>query len=124
MKFTPAIVCDDNWRFRVPHREKPMKAKHLKRKYPRFAEQFDGSTEDACLSWYWKLDKATGIFEFKDPEAEEEVAEELGVKLMEEEMLDEDSTGSTKALSVEEIEAVHEHIRDIRTGLKKLNEAE
>ncbi len=122
MFYAPGVPCNENWRFRVPHREKPMKAKHLKRKFSSFTEQFDGSTEDACLSWYWKLDKATGIFEFKDPDAEEEVADEMGVKVSEGEYVDEDSTGSTKALTAEEIEAVHEHIRDIRTGLQKLKE--
>jgi hypothetical protein len=101
-----------------------MKAKHMKRKFASFTEQFDGSTEDACLSWYWKLDKSTGIFEFKDPDAEEEVAEEMGVKIAEGEYVDEDSTGSAKALTPAEIEAVHDHIRDIRNGLKKLNETD
>lgn len=45
----------------------------------------------------------------------------MGVHLCESELIDEDSKGSAgKALTAEEIAAVHEHLADIRHGLNML----
>jgi hypothetical protein len=119
MYFEIGIKCADNWRFSVPHREKPLKAKRIIKKFPKFAADFDGSSKECCLSWYYKLDKATGVFEFKDTESEIEVADLLGVEISESVMEDmETSTGSVKSLTAEEIAAVKEHLADIREGLK------
>lgn len=115
------VICPDNIRFRVPHREKPMKAKHIARKFPEFAKEFDGSSSECTLQYYYVYNKTEEVFEFKDPDCEEEVAELLGVNLTNDIIVDEEiSTGSV--LTKEEIAQVHEHIADIRAGLKKLKE--
>jgi hypothetical protein len=121
MFFHVGIPCKGSWLFTVPHRTKPMKARHIARRYPKFAAEFDGSAEECCLAWYYKLNKAEGVFEFKDSDAEDEVAELLGVTLCSEEWIDENSTGSTaRALTEEERAAVREHLADIRHGLDVL----
>lgn len=97
-----------------------MKARRIARKFPKFAAEFDGSAAECTLSWYYRLNKAEGIFEFKDSEAEDEVADLLGVSLAEEELIDEDSTGG-KPLTEEERAAVREHLADIRCGLDFLD---
>lgn len=114
------IRATDNLLFNVPHREKPMKAKHICRKFPSFAAEFDGSATECTLLWYYKLNRDEGVFEFKDPEAEEEVAELMGVKVYTGDYEDEESKGSSKSLSKEEITAVHDYLADVREGLKKL----
>jgi hypothetical protein len=118
MFFSIGVACKDSWLFVVPHREKPMKVKHIIRKFPKFAAEFDGSAAECCLSWYYKYNKGEGLFEFKDIESEDEVAEMMGVDLCMAQFVDEDSSGSAaKALTAEEIAAVHEHLADIRHGL-------
>lgn len=100
-----------------------MKARTIIRKFPKFAAEFDGSAEECTLSWYYTYNRALGIFEFKDADAEDEVAEMLGVVLYKEAVIDEDSTGSkAKPLSAEEIDSVREYLADIRRGLDFLGE--
>ncbi len=61
------------------------------------------------------------MFEFKDPDSEDEVAELFGVSLTNEVIVDEElSSGSTKSLSKEEVSQVHDYLKDIRNGLEHL----
>lgn len=125
MYISIGVVCPDNILFMFPNREKPIKAKRIKKKYPEFAKEFDGSSEECCLSYYYKLNRAEGLFEFKDPEAEDEVAEMLGVDLFTGEAYDEDSKGSNASkLSEKDVEDVRAYIADIRNGLKVMAERE
>ena len=125
MYISIGVVCPDNILFMFPNREKPIKAKRIKKKYPEFAKEFDGSSEECCLSYYYKLNRAEGLFEFKDPESEDEVAEMLGVDLFTGEAYDEDSKGSNASkLSEREVEDVRAYIADIRNGLKVMAERE
>ena len=123
MYFNVGVVCKDSALFMFPNREKPIKAKKIIKKYPEFAREFDGSAAECCLSWYYKFNKAEGIFEFKDPECEDEVAEMLGVEVSEFVIKDEDSAESSASrLSEKEIEDVRDYIADIRLGLKFLDD--
>lgn len=115
------VQCPDNILFYVPHREKPMKAKHICKKFPQFAKEMDGSSEECTLLYYYIFNKTEQVFEFKDPESEDEVAELMGVYLDNEIIIDEEvSSGSAKSLSKEEINQVHDYLKDIRTGLEYL----
>lgn len=123
MYISIGVVCPDNILFMFPNREKPIKAKRIKKKYPEFAKEFDGSSEECCLTYYYKLNKAEGVFEFKDPESEDEVAEMLGVEVKEFAEEDEDSKGSSASrLSEKEISDVRDYLEDIRNGLKVMAE--
>ncbi len=52
------VECPDNIQFNVPHREKPMKAKHICKKFPKFAKEMDGSSEECTLQYYYVFNKA------------------------------------------------------------------
>lgn len=118
----------ENLRLAVPFREAPMKMKHIRRKFPAFAAQFDGPTTEANLALYYKKARTRDnygnedvIYEFIDDKAEDKVAELMGVKVGETELLDEDSTESaaTKALNAAQIEEFQEHVADIRENIRK-----
>ena len=78
-----------------------MKFKRLARKFPAFVAEFDGSASDCFLSFYYKLNKARGVFEFKSAEDEDEVADLLGVSLHVTE--NEDNEPEVKTLTKEEV---------------------
>ena len=112
------MPCKGSWLFDVPHREEPMKMRRLLRKFPKLVLEFDGTAKECTLLWYYKYNKAEGVFEFRDSDAEDEFAELLGVDLCASEFIDENSKGSAgRALTEEERLAVREHLADIRRGL-------
>ena len=111
--------------FRVPHQELPMTAAEIRKQFRSFAEEMDGRSADACLDFFYKRDKDTGIYEFIDADAEEEIAEILGVKIIE---VREDDNGEVegegeegKELNATQLSMHHENIRMIREGLAALD---
>lgn len=116
--FDLGVPCQDHWLFDVPHLSEPIKYKRLARKFPAFVAEFDGSASDCFLSFYYKLNKARGVFEFKSAEDEDEVAELLGVSLHVTE--NEDNEPEVKALTKEEVAEFRDHMKDIRQGLEEL----
>ena len=105
--------------FDMPHRPEPMTAKQLIKKFPKFAQLFDGQGEENTLKFYYKKSKETGVYEFIDFDAEEEVAELMGVKIKEFTLKNEDDLDDEekKPLDTDDIEAFKGHMADIRTGI-------
>jgi hypothetical protein len=105
--------------FDMPHRPEPMTAKQIIKKFPKFAQIFDGQGEENTLKFYYKKSKESGVYEFIDQDAEEEVADLMGVKIKEfkvtnEEELDDEQK---KPLDSDDIEKFKNHMADIRTGI-------
>jgi hypothetical protein len=57
--------------FDMPHQPEPLTAKQIIKKFPKFAQLFDGQAEENTLKFYYKKSKETGIYEFIDLDAEE-----------------------------------------------------
>ncbi len=84
MYLKPKKKCPPNALFDVPHKPEPVTAKYLMKKFPAFASEMDGCGEERCLLYFWQRNKETNVYEFIDEEAEDEVREILGVKLLDE----------------------------------------
>jgi hypothetical protein len=112
--------CPLGLSFAVPHKPEPMTAKRIIKKFPHFAKIFDGQGEENTLRFYYKKSKETGIYEFIDLDAEEEVAELMGVKIKTFDIKDE----IDKPLDEKDVENFREHMSDIRNGLLWLRECQ
>jgi hypothetical protein len=109
--------------FDMPHQPEPLTAKQIIKKFPKFAQLFDGQAEENTLKFYYKKSKETGVYEFIDLDAEEEVAELMGVKIKEFTIKNEDELDDEekKGLDNDDIETFKDHMADIRTGIMWLN---
>jgi hypothetical protein len=109
--------------FDMPHQPEPMNAKQITKKFPKFAQIFDGKGEENTLKFYYKKSKETGVYEFIDLDAEEEVAELMGVKIQEFKVKDEEELDDEekRTLDKNDIENFRNHMTDIRTGIMWLN---
>jgi hypothetical protein len=111
--------------FRVPHRQLPMTVQELRKEFPSFAAEMDGSAKECTLRFFYKKDKETGVYEFLDEEAEEEVADLMGVEVLE--FADDDEVDSdgelvkSTPLSEEQIRRHKENLEQIRQGLVALD---
>jgi hypothetical protein len=103
----------------MPHRPEPMTAKKIIKKFPKFAQIFDGQSEENTLKFYYKKSKERDVYEFIDLEAEEEVAELMDVKIKEFNVKDEDELDDQekRSLDKDDIENFKTHMADIRTGI-------
>lgn len=115
MFLTVGRPCNPKALFDVPHKSEPMSARRIHKKFPEFAALFDGKSTENTLMFYYKKNKITDVYEFLDEEAEEEVAELMGVKILIEPIVDED-TEEKESLSPEQLTEFNEHIEDIRIG--------
>lgn len=106
--------CNPKALFDVPHKAEPMSARRIQKKFPDFAALFDGKSMENTLLFYYKKNKITDVYEFLDEEAEEEVAELMGVQILVEEIADEDA--EKEGLSPEQLAEFKEHMEDIRVG--------
>lgn len=97
-----------------------MTAKQIIKRLPKFAAIFDGSSTENTLTFYYKKNKATDIYELIDEEAEEEVAELMGVKIKTFRDTAEEEA-EMKPLDEEQIEKFKTHMADIKTGIAWLN---
>jgi hypothetical protein len=111
--------------FYLPHKEEPITAKKIIRRFPDFAKLFDGESVENTLTFYYKKDKETGAYAPIDLEAEEEVAELLGVKIKEFAIKDEDADDrdaeELRPLDEKDIQTFKNHLNDIRQGIDWLN---
>ncbi len=116
--------CPLTTMFDVPHQIEPMSAYEIKKKFPNFAKEMDGGYEENTLSFFYKKNKERDVYEFKDEEAEEEVAELMGVEIYDEEKAKEKEkmeAPENRALTDEEKAAFREHLTDIREKLKAMD---
>lgn len=111
-------------KFDVPHQTEPMRFQKIQTEFPEFAKIFDGEAEENTLLFYQKQNKQRGVQEFKDVESEEEVAELMGVKIVEieEALKEEEDEHEARSLTEEEINVFHEHMADIRKGREWLDQ--
>jgi hypothetical protein len=110
---------------RVPHRQMPMTVREVSKEYPGFAAEMDGSSRECTLRYFYKKDKESGIYEFLDVDSEEEVAELMGVAVMEfaeeEEMDSDGELVKTTALTDEQLERHKTNLAQIREGLRAMD---
>lgn len=115
--------CPPTALFDVPHKPEPMTAKQIEKRFPDFAAEMDGGGEDRCLLYFWKRNKETKVYEFIDEEAEDEVAELLGVTIFNEEEEKEKAKQKylqeTRALTEQEIKDFKEELAHASAELKK-----
>jgi hypothetical protein len=115
--------CKPKALFDVPHKAEPMSAKRIARKFPAFAALFDGQSAENTLSFYYKKNKMTDVYEFIDVEAEEEVAELMGVRILAEIVEDEDEKAQTLVpLTDDQLAEFKDHMQDIRVGKEWLQQ--
>ncbi len=123
MYLDTGIECPDTICIWLPHLEEPMKAKRVVTEYPEFAAIFDGSAKENTLLFYYCVNKEEYSLDFIDEDAEEEVAELLGVTITEVEIEDDDNGDqiATDGLTKEDIDAFKDHINDIRVRLDAIS---
>ena len=118
------IKCPPTMKIWLPHLEEPMKAKDVIKTYPDFAAWFDGTGKENTLQFYYTINKAEFCLEFIDVDAEEEVAELLGVTITEIEVRDDEEPVATQGLTEEDVAEFRQHINDIRKGLDAIRQGE
>jgi hypothetical protein len=116
------IKCPLTMKIWLPHLEEPMKAKEVIKTYPDFAAWFDGTGKENTLQFYYTINKTEFSLEFIDVEAEEEVAELLGVTITEIEMHDDEEVIAKEGLNEEDVAEFRQHINDIRKGLDAIKQ--
>ncbi len=114
--------CPTSALFCVPHKTEPMTLKEIKQKFPDFIGLFDGEAKENTLSFYWKWNKHEKVFEFIDTDAEDEVAELMGVEITE--FADQEENLESRQLSTDEIHEFKEQIKEMQellteSGFKK-----
>ncbi len=110
--------CKGKEYFDVPHLEKPISSRRIIKNYPNFAKIFDGQSVENTLSFYYKKNKLTNVYELIDEDAEIEVAELLGVEIKSFDIEDEDVSKS-KGLSEEQIKDFKEQLKEIKGALEE-----
>lgn len=108
----------------VPHRREPMTVREIEKEYPDFARLFDGQSEENTILFYWKRNKEK-VYEFRDADDEEEVAELMGVECLVEEEPDSEPEKMSligEPLGEEEMNDFKSHMDDIKRGLAWLND--
>lgn len=117
--------------FDVPHKRDPMTTKEILKELPTFAKAMDGTATENTLLFYYKKNKdervlfndedakETDYYIFQDQDAEEDVADMMGVEIgvFSEE---EDEGDALTALSTEQIALHTENIAMIRDGLAQI----
>ena len=101
-----------------------MTVREIEKEYPDFARLFDGQSEENTILFYWKRNKEK-IYEFREAEDEEEVAELMGVECLVEEEPDSEPEKMDligEALGEEEMNDFKSHMDDIKRGLAWLND--
>lgn len=118
------VKCPLGIYFDVPHKEQPMSARKIIKRYPAFAKLFDGKSVENTLGFYYKKDKETGVHGFIDLDAEEEVADLLGVKILEFDVKNEDEIEENPdRMNISQIETFKSHMSDIQEGLEWLKKS-
>jgi hypothetical protein len=113
---TIGVIAPPNVLFNVPHKKDPWSANKLERRFPSLIKEFDGSSYDSVLTFFYKLNKAEKLYEFKDAEAEEEFAELLGVRILCEMEECEEEEVNVVALTPEQMQLHKENLAMIKEG--------
>lgn len=115
--------CPTHALFDLPHKDEPMSAKAIQKRYSKFADIFDGQSLENTLSFYYKKNKETGVYGFIDEDAEAEVAELLGVKVrvFKDTSIEEEEEAASAAMTTKDVGTFKEHMEDIRSGIDWLN---
>ncbi len=120
-----AVRASSKLLFRVPHLQLPLTVKQIRKDFPDFAKEMDGSAKECTLRFFYKKDKETGIYEFIHSEDEDEVAELMKVQIMEfheDEEVDSDGEPlKSDALTDEQMLMHKENLQEIRRGLVIIN---
>jgi hypothetical protein len=95
-----------------------MKFKQLQKEFPEFVAMFDGKSVENTMSFYWKRNKQSGVYEFLDADSEDEVAELMGVELCAEAEEDEEAGAEQRQLSTDEIAFFKEELSFVRSALR------
>ena len=111
------VECPSAIKIWLPHLEEPMKAKKVITEFPEFAAMFDGSGKENTLLFYYRVNKEEYCLDFIDEDAEEEVAELMGVTITEIDIKDDEEPVAKDGLTKEDIDMFRAHINDIRQGL-------
>ena len=115
--------ASDKLKLCIPNRKNPITIKKLKRKYAEFARTFDGKSYDSVLVYYYKPNVAEGYLEFKNAEAEDDIADAMGVAVGEFNDDDEETLAPAPELTATEIQETREYLADIRKGLTIFKDA-
>ena len=116
------MECPKFVKIYMPHLEEPIYISRVIKKYVKFAKIFDGKARENTLSYYYKFNKNEGVLEFIDEEMESEVAELLGVGIIEKEIIDEDlemeKAAEKNKLTEEQVAAFKEQLSEVRWSIK------
>ncbi len=112
------IKCSPVMLFSVPHKAEPIKFKTLAKEFPEFVAMFDGKSFENTMSFYWKRNKQTGVYEFLDADSEDEVAELMGVELCEENEEEDAEEVEQRQLTEDEVTNFKDELSFIREKLR------
>lgn len=119
MYLDPTKICPGKTLFDVPHQTEPMSAHEIAKAFPKFALEMNGGARDRCLSYFYKKNRDRNVYEFNEPEDEEEVAELMGVEVYDESKQSQDEKEyDARELTPEEHQIFRDHIADIREKLQ------
>jgi hypothetical protein len=116
------LECPKFIKICMPHLEEPIYISRVIKKYVKFAKIFDGKARENTLSYYYKINKNDGVLEFIDEDTENEVADLLGVGILEKEIIDEDlvmeEAAEKNKLTEEQVAAFKEQLSEVRWSIK------
>jgi hypothetical protein len=109
-------------KLRMPHQPTPLTVKKVESLYPEFAKQVDGAMSDSVITYWWKLSKETGVYEFIDQDAKEEVAEMMGVNCVNYKLPkdDDEEPKEVRQLTEQEVQEFRDYLADMKEGRQKL----
>lgn len=79
---TMNLHAEESAIFRLPYSGREMTLSSLRREHPLFVEEMDGSLQDTCFSYFYDRNPITGVYEFRNDESEDVVADLLGIDLI------------------------------------------
>ena len=82
MMLTLHAQANEHDLFRLPFGGIEMSCKDIKEAYPEFSKLMDGKDYGACLTLYYDKNPLNGIYEFRDEDAEMDIAEQLGFDII------------------------------------------
>jgi hypothetical protein len=116
------LKCPKYVKIYMPHLEEPIYISRVIKKYVKFAKLFDGKSKENTLSYYYKYNKNESVLEFIDEDMESEVAEILGVSILEKEIIDEEAAleqaSKQNALTADQVSAFKEQLDEVRWSIK------
>ena len=81
MKLTLRTAAPADLELRLPMGGGTASVAYVTEHYPEFAAEMDGADYGACLELYYERNPVNGIYEFRDQDAELDIAEAMGMDL-------------------------------------------